>query len=118
MELATFETLDEFKNFQQLWEKSNFSELFKSTFYLHVDGITKTPKSYDDWYFTKNGRKIQFEMPWLEGEPNCGSNIEYCLSVGKKSSEDVIKFNDSICYSTRNNFHFNSFVCQKVDSVF
>lgn len=118
MELATFETLREFTSFQQLWEDSKLNKNFNSVFYLHVDGITKTPKSLDDWYFTKNGQKIPFQMPWLTGEPNCANNAEYCLSIGKKSSEDLLQFNDSICYSSRSFYHFNSFVCQKVDFVF
>ena len=116
-ELVTFESLDEFKKFQQLWEDYKYSKYFEAPFYLHVDGFTKTPKSTDEWYFTKNGKKISFEMPWLNEEPNFGQRIEYCLSVGKKSSDELLKFNDSICYNSRKNYHFNSFVCQKIEVI-
>lgn len=111
MELATFETLDEFLSFRKF---PALSKLGPKQF-LSVDGMTKITKSKTEWFYTKNGMKVPFSMPWLRDEPSGG--IETCLSIGKKKGNNTLGFNDVPCGNLDGTSLRNGFVCQKMDFV-
>lgn len=76
--------------------------------WIFLDGIALTPKSPTDWYWTENGDKISFEMPWLDKQPDTYANNEWYLSIGRFGIDGPIGFND---ISGRDFFH--NFLCQK-----
>jgi len=65
--------------------------------YVFVDGITLTPKSPTDWYWTNSGEKIPYTIQWNKGEPNNYSNNENCLSIGRRIRNDTLGFSDHFC---------------------
>jgi len=71
--------------------------------------MTLTPRSPTDWYWTRNGEKIAFTIPWQPGEPNFENDLEYCLSVWIQDVE-IIGFNDANCQNQT-----WPFVCQRFD---
>jgi len=73
---------------------------------FHMDGMTNTPLSIDNWYWTNTGKKISFTILWAEGEPN--SPYESCLSF--KTPSTGIGINDTTCQ-----YAVIPFVCQRID---
>ena len=71
--------------------------------------MTLTPRSPTDWYWTKNGEKISFPIPWQPDEPNFDYNEEFCLSVWIQNVR-VIGFNDGRCLSS-----LWPYICQRID---
>lgn len=96
MEIATFETLEEFKAVQNMCKDLPAD-------FIHIGGMTLTGKSNDDWYWVTNGAKINYTMEWKAGEPNFISNNEYCLSIGGNNHQ----FNDITCIT-----YEKKFICQ------
>lgn len=78
---------------------------------LLVDGLTLTLKSTTDWYWTDNGEKIPFEIPFITGEPNNYQNLnKNCLAL-----EDTFlpyRFFDFPCIKSTNILEFPP-LCQK-----
>ena len=99
MELASFENIEEVNKVFDLLNADSHS---MTTGYVLVDGITLTPGSHD-WYWTQNGRKISFSIPWEPKNPSGGN--EQCLGMAKNEKN----FNDIDCKS-----HESTFLCQKV----
>lgn len=80
---------------------------FNSDF--HIDGMTNVVLSIDDWYWTNNGKKIQFELPWGFNEPNNATEYdELCLAL--KTESTGMALNDVTCQVAE-----ISFVCQRID---
>lgn len=107
LELVTLETLLEAKTLSLI-----LSNYFKSSnnAYFFIDGTSLNGvKSTTDWYWTKNGKKISYPMPWLPSEPNNTGNIEYCLTFIKKSINEDFGFNDGSCLAVI------KFLCQKIE---
>ena len=86
-------------------ENNAFMRSYGDT-YIHVDGMTNTPRSSTDWYWTNSGRKINFPIPWQRVQPDFFLN-EYCLSF---MSYNVPGFNDLPCET-----YIAPFVCQRLD---
>jgi len=110
LELATFETLIEAEKFIQVAKENQF---IKTKIYPHVfvDGMTLTPNSATDWYWTRTGEKIPFTLPWKVGEPNFAFNgTEYCISVFLQAP-DNLGFNDVRCQIEETRF-----ICQRIDA--
>ena len=108
MELATFETLNEAETFLNVAYENAFIKAYHLS-HFYIDGMTLTPNSTTDWYWTKNGEKISFSIPWQPDEPNFDSNVEYCLSVWIQDIK-VIGFNDGQCQNIE-----WPFICQRID---
>ncbi|CAG9807027.1 unnamed protein product [Chironomus riparius] len=108
LELATFETLTEAQTFLNMAWNHNFIMSHNLTFFL-IDGMTLTPKSTTDWYWTKNGEKISFKIPWQPDEPNFEFEEEHCLSVWIQDVK-AIGFNDCKCQKLT-----WPFICQRID---
>lgn len=100
MEFAMIESADEFQCIQKAI--SQVAGQFEET--ILIDGITPTPKSPTDWFFTCTGKKINFPIPWAPNEPNDFEGNEKCLSI--KNRHSVWEINDIPCNETF------SFACQ------
>ncbi|CAG9809169.1 unnamed protein product [Chironomus riparius] len=102
LELATFETLEEFQNFEKILESTNpFSDI------AHVDGITTKLGSFSDWYWTNSGAKIPYSLLWNPTQPDNGKGSEEaCLSLQKFQGK--YGFNDYFCSKQA-----TVFICQK-----
>lgn len=112
LELATFETLNEAFQFLSMIASFNASASLPTPKYFYTDGFTLTIGSVDDWYWTKNGNKVSFDIPWAPYEPNSNHGLEYCLSVGKASLSQGWGFNDVHCQHENKTFPF---ICQRMD---
>ena len=109
LELATFETLTEAETFIQVAKENQFIKTNVHPHFL-VDGMTLTPNSTTDWYWTKTGEKIPFPLPWREGEPNFAfDGTEYCISVFLQAP-DNLGFNDVRCQIEE-----RPYICQRMD---
>lgn len=105
MDFIMIETLDEFHAISGFC-KQNTNLLGNWVF---VDGMTPVSKSPTDWYFTRTGRKVPYNMIWAQnGEKSflddSGGN-ERCLSLGPSN---VFEFNDLRCASNE-----YAFLCEK-----
>ena len=107
LELATFETSDEVQHF---FNKIGLIDYFNSNNYRYafVDGISLTPKSPTDWYWTNSGEKVPYNLLWAKGEPNHANTNEICLSIGNGIKTDPLGFNDHGCDAA-----LEHFICQK-----
>jgi len=106
MELVTLETLTEARAFLTMADNCKH---FVGDVSVHVDGTTLTPKSPTDWYWTRNGAKISYPIPWDVGQPNNGDNKQFCLSIYRASSNKYFGFNDFNCSAA---FFF---ACQRIE---
>lgn len=105
LELATFESLDEFQTMKKLCSNNTLNY----TTFIHVGGATLNGGSQTDWYWITTGEKIAYKMPWLKGEPNNYKKIELCLSIGLSE----FNFNDIDCMVHDKMM----FMCQKIDKL-
>ena len=103
LELVSFETLNEAQVFLDICKNNEFIKSLGSP-YIHVDGMTQTPHSPTEWYWTNSGRKVSFRIPWQNGQPDFDGD-EYCLSVVANEG-----FNDLPCET-----YIGSFICQRLD---
>jgi len=108
LELATFETLTEAETFIQVAKENQF---IKANIHPHVivDGMTLTPRSITDWYWTRTGEKIHFTLPWRKNEPSFQGDIEYCMSLFLHEAHDL-GFNDIRCQNEA-----LPYICQRMD---
>lgn len=75
---------------------------------VYIDGMspmTTTSNSGTEWYYTKTGEKIPFELPWHWKQPDTGSGIERCLNLLLYSNAFLA--NDGDCNQ------INSFICER-----
>ena len=75
-----------------------------SNVWYYIDGMTTTPHSPTDWYWTNSGNKVSFPMQWAFGQPDFAGD-EYCLSIVPSEG-----FNDIACNSS-----VFSFFCHRLD---
>jgi hypothetical protein len=108
LELATFETLTEAETFIQM-AKEFYLIKGNAHPYVIIDGMTLTPLSTTDWYWTRTGEKIPFTIPWREGEPNFMNDIEYCMALILQE-QFSIGFIDFPCQT-----YEHPFICQRID---
>ncbi|CAG9807028.1 unnamed protein product [Chironomus riparius] len=108
LDLVSFETLTEVYNFIDMAKENSFVKSLGGVHML-VDGMTPTPNTTTEWYWTNTGTKVSFTLPWQEGEPNFLNNGEYCLAL---SAHEVstLGFNDFPC-----DVGLSPFVCQRAD---
>ena len=111
LELASFETLPEATSFLGMCLKNDFILSYGES-YFHIDGMTQTPNSTTEWYWTNSGRKISFPIPWQPKQPDLFGGVEYCLSFMAFRYYNVPGFNDIGCKSV-----MMPFVCQRLDYV-
>jgi hypothetical protein len=102
MELVSFETLTEVNAFMSMSKRNESST---AHIWYHIDGMTLTPFSPTDWYWTNSGNKVSFLMPWAYNQPDFYGGTEYCLSIFPNEG-----FNDIPCDSS-----VESFFCQRLD---
>jgi hypothetical protein len=109
LELATFETLTEYQNFQKLLEKTN--PFPSSVDMVHVDGMTTKPGSTSDWYWTNSGVKIPYCLQWNPGQPDNANGDEACLTIRKSNGKYA--YNDYFCSGG-----LTYFICQKTELLY
>lgn len=114
MEFAYIDNLNEFNYVSRIIKENE--DKFVGTSYLSwvlLDGMTLVPKSPNDWYWTVNGEKVSFQMPFLAGQPDDANNDEKCLSLGPSGGAEMpYMFNDYPC-----NKLDSTFICQKMKRV-
>ncbi|KAL7013239.1 hypothetical protein ACKWTF_015287 [Chironomus riparius] len=110
LELVTLETLAEARNFLALAESSSETKKLRAPFWIFIDGIELTPKSTTDWYWTKNGQKISFLIPWGPVQPDNWQGNERCFSIGKRDAGDRFGYNDHACSNVN-----LPFICQRIE---
>ncbi|CAG9809164.1 unnamed protein product [Chironomus riparius] len=106
LELATFENLVEFTNFQKILKAAN--PFPPNIDMVHVDGMTPNTGSTTDWYWTNSGVKIPYTLQWNPGQPDNAGGQEACLTIRKYGGDYA--FNDYFC-SERTTY----FICQKTE---
>lgn len=102
---ASLDTLEEFEAVSLLCKRHQ--NLINND-YVHIDGITMTPKSQKDWYWTVSGKKVNYEMSWAPKNLDFNYNSEWCLSLGPAN---VYQFNDIRCQDQN-----LSFICQRTQN--
>jgi len=112
LELATFETLTEALTFLSIIENNSHIAVLPTPKYFYIDGYTTSGPSKTDWYWTRNGNKIMYPIPWAPYEPTYGDYNEHCLSIGKNRLDLDWGFNDIHCQNQEKNFIF---ICQRID---
>jgi hypothetical protein len=98
MEFARFETKVEFLEVSNM-VKNNEALIVGNKTGVLVDGVTIVPKSTTEWFYTTNGKKIAFDIPFRSGEPNNHLNRnEFCLVI-VDTGDDFLpyRFNDFSC---------------------
>jgi len=108
LELATFETRTEADTFIQIAKENQFIKTNAHP-YVIIDGMTLTPRSTTDWYWTRTGERIYFTLPWRVGEPNFADGVEYCMSLILQEQFNI-GFNDFRCQNIG-----DPFICQRID---
>lgn len=103
MDIATFETAEEFAAFGELGRRHAGS----LTSWVNIGGVTLTPKSSTDWYWVNTNEQINYEMRWNPGNPNDSKGTQYCLSIDTSN----FLFDDIDCY---NSYDEVKFICQSV----
>ena len=109
LELVTLETLKEANYFLEIAENSETKKL-AIPFWIFIDGMTLTPKSTTDWYWTESGEKISFSIRWASDQPDNWRGNEKCFSIGKRYPNDKFGFNDHACSNVN-----LPFICQRID---
>lgn len=105
MEIATFETLEEMQVVSDLC-KDNENIM---TPYVHVGGMTTREGTKESWFWIVTGKRINYNMPWADGEPNNDEDSQFCLALGTKN----FLFDDIDCFGRSE----SKFICQyKVDN--
>jgi hypothetical protein len=102
LEFVSVDSLDESDHLRELC-KENIG-LFDS--WTHIGGLTTVKRSKTEWYWVESGKKLNFVLEFLPGQPDCSSNIEMCLSLGKSGGKFL--YNDFPCYG----YHAYKFICQ------
>lgn len=103
MEILTLETKSEANYVLEICK--SHGQLFATS--THIGGIAAGAKSQDKWFWVTTGEKINYNIKWLDGEPNNLHNGEgMCLSIMKKP--DGFYFNDVRC-----NFEEQRFICEQ-----
>ena len=108
LELASFETLAEAENFINIAKNHPFVISYGGNHML-VDGMTDTPNTKTEWFWTKTGTKVSYSLPWQKGEPNFLNEGEYCLAISAHEPS-TLGFNDIPCQ-----LGLIAFVCQRID---
>jgi len=102
------ETLAETNALLTMVDNHSYIRTLNNIFFW-LDGLSSTPKSPTDWYWSKSGEKINFTIPWLVGQPN--SSDQHCLTIGKETINQRFGFNDSFCFKSG----YLRFICQRVE---
>lgn len=68
------ESLSEFNSVSYMCKvNDNFLETI-----VLVDGTSPNSKSQTEWFYTRNGKKMDYSIPWRTGQPD-DLGIERCL---------------------------------------
>lgn len=106
MEILSIETKAEADNIINVLKNST---LLDGEIIFHVGGISLTPRSTSDWYWVNSGKKLDFTLKFVPGQPDFAHGIENCLSINKYGNE--FGFNDIPCFG-----HWDrKFICQRDD---
>lgn len=108
MEFVTLETEAELKEFLDICKRN--AGLFED--WTHVGALTLEGKSIDKWYWVTSGRRVDYKIPFSNGQPDFSDGVELCLSLGKKSTNDFF-FNDIYCTAGPKDFRDFKFVCER-----
>lgn len=109
MEIVHFETLTEFLAVSN-YIKDNKSLVSGEVL---VDGVTTILRSTTEWFFTANGKRFPFTIPFANGEPNNYLNRnENCLALRDTGDSFLpYRFMDYPCNKIPE-LNDSSFLCQ------
>jgi hypothetical protein len=86
------------------YAQNNYFQLGRHPF---IDGITKTGKSCDDWYFGFTDRKYSYPIAWQVNQPDFNGRNELCMSLLGEVSDKLYKYNDVPCQGL-----VGTFICE------
>jgi hypothetical protein len=101
LEIVSLETKAEFDHFLGLCSKENtqFDE------YTHIGAMTLVGKT--GWHWVNSGKRIDYQLKWLSGQPDFYASADFCMSVVKRGTEFSLA--DIYCYGA----YDTKFVCQR-----
>lgn len=105
METLSLETLDESNAFLNLC--LNNANLFES--HTHIGAVTTEGKSLNKWYWVNSGKRIDYSLKFLPGQPDFWASAEFCLGLEKRT--ESFYFIDINCHGV----YELKFICQKVE---
>jgi hypothetical protein len=77
---------------------------------FYMDGIASTLKSKTEWYWSSNGQKVSFAIPWRSGQPDNANGTEYCFGFSRLSANQNFGYSDFNCRG------FNPLcTCERID---
>lgn len=99
----------EFSTLESIQEENQLSQIFAQNSHFFdewnfVGAIAKARRSRTEWYWSENGKKLDFVIRFKPGEPNNSKNNEMCLAVGGQTG--TLHFNDFPCDAG------TKFICQ------
>lgn len=106
-DILTLDTLDEKNDVARMIEDNH--KLFSE--WIHIGGMTESPKSTSEWYWVNSNEKVSYNMQWNKGDPNNNQNRELCLGLANQKGANFV---DISCQGA----HEEKFICQKVTSGF
>lgn len=114
MEIATFNTLHEVESVLNMVHNAHSSSDLDVSgwgkFSYQVGGITTSPGTKNSWYWIDSNRPIDFQLKWIQGEPNNAKGIESCLAISLYWRK--FAFNDVPCDRQKNS-EPQGFMCRK-----
>lgn len=105
MDFASFDTLEEFEFFKDFYREN--LELVGE--HIFIGAIATEPSSKYDWYWVSSNKRITYDLPWSEDEPNYANDNEWCLLLTQNYD---FKFND-----VAPDGYKLKFLCQRFESM-
>lgn len=103
MEFLSLDTLEEANYFLDMCLKNPIP--FEQ--FTHIGGVTLLGKSLDKWYWVNSGKRIDYSMKFLPGQPDFYASLEFCLALEKRP--ESFYFVDIYCQG----LYEAKFICQK-----
>jgi len=101
MEILSFESLRESDHFMELCPASHTQFSYMN----HIGAITIKPGTKTSWYWVQSGKRIDFTLKFLIGNPDNTNEREHCLGIINNRGE--CSYNDVDC-----NWSECKFLCQ------
>ncbi|CAO1398133.1 unnamed protein product [Diamesa tonsa] len=100
LDLLSLNTLEEFKNFQSIYQKTQ-SDFDPNNF------IGGTKIGSDKWYWVASGSVLNYEFNWQQNQPDNAGGNELCLELVKNTTK--FEINDFACDSL---IRFQKYICE------
>jgi len=92
MEILSFQSSDEADHVMKLLKSKLLPQEVVGYF---IGAVTIKPGTRTSWYWVQSGKRVDFAMKFMAGDPNNGGDDEKCLSLVHVNGN--CSFNDSSC---------------------